>query len=77
MEAILYETCKEHGLRGLGVNVFGAPDRPYICVYVHWGDDECSIGTGQTFDKALDAALSEMAVRRADASLQAHQTERA
>lgn len=64
MDATLYETCKEHGLTGLGVNVVGVPERPYIGVYVHWADGECASGTGKTFDEALACALAEMAERR-------------
>ena len=66
MEATLMKICKDHNLTSVGVNVFGAPARPYICVYVHWdgADQTCASGNGATFDDALAKALAEMAERR-------------
>lgn len=65
METALFEICMKHGLIGLGVNVFGAPAKPYIGVYVHWAEGECAGGTGKTFDAALERALAGMTARRA------------
>lgn len=66
MEAALMKICTDHNLTGLGVNVFGAPARPYIGVYVHWDgpDHTCASGSADTFDEALAKALAEMADRR-------------
>jgi hypothetical protein len=66
MDAILYDLCKTHNLTGIGVNVFGAPEAPYIGVYVHWDDlgGLCASGSAQTFDEALACALAEMNERR-------------
>ena len=66
METSLMKIVADHNLTGLGVNVFGAPARPYICVYVHWdgADQTCASGNGATFDEALTKALAEMAERQ-------------
>ncbi len=70
MDVTLKQLCVEHDLTGIGVNVFGAPDRPYIGVYVHWNDAArvCGCGNGDTFDEAFAAALVDMAGRRAPES---------
>lgn len=66
MEIALMKICADHNLTGLGVNVFGAPARPYIGVYVHWdgANQTCASGNGATFDEALTKALAEMAERQ-------------
>lgn len=66
MDVTLKQLCAEHDLTGIGVNVFGAPDKPYIGVYVHWdgSDQTCASGNGDTFEDALAKALADMAVRQ-------------
>lgn len=66
MDITLKQLCVDLDLTSIGVNVFGAPAKPYICVYVHWDgtDNTCASGSGDTFDEALAAALSDMATRQ-------------
>lgn len=66
MDVTLKKLCEEHGLTGISVNVFGAPARPYIGVYVHWNgaNHTCASGNGDTFEEALPKALAEMADRQ-------------
>ena len=66
MEQILKQLCAEHGLTGIGVNIFRADTGPYVGVYLHWkhGEDSCSSGIGDTFEAAMGQALTVMAERR-------------
>jgi hypothetical protein len=67
MEAKLKQAIADHGLTGIGANIFDA-STGLLTVYVHWiengSDRGCASGSGPTFDGALAVAVAEMSESR-------------
>ena len=66
MDAILKSLCDEHGLRSIAVAYSSVARIDSFYAYLHWGVDECDLGSGKTVDAAVADAVSTMKERRSE-----------